>query len=68
MELFWGLIEQINSAVNGFIWGVPAMAAILEVGLILSIRTHFIQIRKFGYAMKGSSGRMFGNGTRRKAP
>ena len=54
-----GLIEQINSAVNGFIWGVPAMAAILGVGLILSIRTHFIQIRKFGYAMKVTFGRMF---------
>ncbi|MGN0255665.1 MAG: alanine/glycine:cation symporter family protein [Chordicoccus sp.] len=53
------LISEINSAVNGFIWGVPAMAAILGVGLILSIRTHFIQIRKFGYAMKVTFGRMF---------
>ncbi len=53
------LISEINSAVNGFIWGVPAMVAILGVGLILSIRTHFIQIRKFGYAMKVTFGRMF---------
>lgn len=52
-------IEQINNAVNNFIWGVPAMICIIGVGLYLSIRTGFIQIRKFGYAMKATFGRMF---------
>ena len=41
-------IERINSAVNNFVWGVPAMACIIIVGLYLSARTGFIQIRKFG--------------------
>ena len=40
--------EKINSAVNGFVWGVPAMVCIIGVGLLLSIRTRFIQFRKFG--------------------
>lgn len=52
-------IENINSAVNGFIWGVPAMICIIGVGLILSIRTNFIQIRKFGHALKMTIGRIF---------
>ncbi len=52
-------ITRINSAVNGFIWGVPAMVCILGVGLVLSLRTRFIQIRKFGYAMKSTIGRIF---------
>lgn len=52
-------IEAINSAVNGFIWGVPAMVCIFGVGLYLSIRTGFLQIRKFPYAMKHTVGRMF---------
>lgn len=52
-------IEAINSAVNNFIWGVPAMICIIGVGLILSFRTRFLQIRKFPYAMKVTFGRMF---------
>ncbi len=51
-------IESINSAVNNFIWGVPAMICIIGVGLVLSIRTGFLQIRKFPYAMKVTLGRM----------
>ena len=52
-------IESINSAINNFIWGVPAMICIIGVGLFLSIRTGFLQIRKFPYAIKTTIGRMF---------
>ena len=52
-------IEIINSAVNNFIWGIPAMVCIIGVGLYLSIRTHFLQIRKFPYAIRTTIGRMF---------
>ena len=51
-------IEAVNSAVNNFIWGVPAMICIIGVGLYLSIRTNFLQIRKFPYAIKTTLGRM----------
>ena len=51
-------IEIVNSAVNNFIWGVPAMICIIGVGLVLSFRTGFLQIRKFPYAMKVTLGRM----------
>lgn len=51
-------IEQINNVVNNFIWGVPAMICIIGVGLFLSVRTRFLQIRKFPYAMKVTIGRM----------
>ena len=52
-------IEAINGVINNFIWGVPAMICIVGVGLFLSFRTKFIQIRKFPYAMKVTFGRMF---------
>lgn len=52
------MIESINSAVNNFIWGALAMICIIGVGLYLSIRTNFLQIRKFPYAMKITLGRM----------
>lgn len=51
-------IESISNVVNNFIWGVPAMICIVGVGLLLSIRTGFLQIRKFPYAMKVTIGRM----------
>ena len=51
-------IEAVNSVVNNFIWGVPAMICIIGVGLYLSILTRFLQIRKFPYSMKVTLGRM----------
>lgn len=52
-------ISTVNKAVNDFIWGVPAMICIIGVGLYLSIGTRFIQVRKFGYAIRSTIGRMF---------
>ncbi|MGM9936674.1 MAG: alanine/glycine:cation symporter family protein [Candidatus Ornithomonoglobus sp.] len=51
------IIERVNTSVNNFVWGVPAMICIIGVGLFLSIRTGFLQIRKFPYAMKETLGR-----------
>ena len=53
------IIETINTAVNNFIWGVPALVCIFGVGLYLSIRTGFLQIRKFPYAIRTTLGRIF---------
>ena len=53
------LIASVNSAVNNFIWGVPAMICIIGVGLLLTIRTGCIQVRKFGEAMRETVGRIF---------
>ena len=52
-------IASINSAINNFVWGIPAMVCILGIGLYLSIRTGFIQVRKFGLAMKETFGKIF---------
>ena len=52
------LITSINDALNTFIWGVPAMVCIIGVGLYLAIRTHFVQLRKFGCSMKATLGKV----------
>ncbi|MBQ2826062.1 MAG: sodium:alanine symporter family protein [Clostridia bacterium] len=57
------LITEINDALNGFIWGVPAMTCIIGVGLYLAVRTGFLPIRKFGYAMKNTFGKIFRKST-----
>ena len=52
-------IETLNKIVNDFVWGLPAMVCILGVGIFLTIRTNFLQIRKFTYAIKNTLGKMF---------
>lgn len=55
-------ITRINSAVNNFVWGVPAMILIIGVGLYLTLRLRFVQIRKFGISMKETVGKIFKKG------
>ncbi|MBQ5368717.1 MAG: sodium:alanine symporter family protein [Peptococcaceae bacterium] len=55
-------IEMINKIVNDFVWGLPAMVCILGVGIYLTIRTNFLQIRKFPYAIKNTLGKLFSKG------
>ena len=52
-------IKSINDVVNGLVWGVPAMVCIIGVGILMSVRTKFIQFRKFPYAMKATLGKIF---------
>lgn len=52
-------IARINSSVNGFIWGLPAMICIIGVGILLTVKTRCIQVRKFSYAMKDTVGKIF---------
>lgn len=52
-------IEQVNGAVNNFVWGVPAMLLIIGAGLYLSCRTRFIQFRKFKYSLQVTIGKLF---------
>ena len=53
------MITNINSKINGFVWGAPAMVLILGVGLWLTIGTGFVQFRRFGYAMRNTIGKAF---------
>ena len=52
-------ISSINNTLNGLIWGIPTITCIIGVGLYLSIRTGFVQIRKFPYAIKNTLGKLF---------
>ena len=56
-------ISSINSTVNGIVWGVPAMVLIFGVGLYLSIRTGFLQFRKFGTVWQNTIGKLFHRST-----
>ena len=53
------MITSINSAVNGFIWGPIMLVLLVGTGVYLTVRTKFIQVRKFGYIMKNTVGSLF---------
>ncbi|MBQ3019062.1 MAG: sodium:alanine symporter family protein [Clostridia bacterium] len=41
-------IEKANSKLNEIVWGWPMIILILGVGLLITIRTRVMQVRKFG--------------------
>ena len=53
------MIANINSAINGIVWGIPMLVLLLGAGLFLTIRTGGVQFIRFGYAMKNTIGKVF---------
>ena len=45
------MIALLDS-INGFIWGVPGLILILSVGILLSVRTGWVQFRLFPAALR----------------
>ena len=41
-------ITEINSVINGFVWGWPMIIMILGTGLLITLRLKFMQVTKFG--------------------
>lgn len=54
----FGLME-INSMINGIVWGPPALILIVGTGIYLTLSTKFFSISKFGYIMKNTFFKMF---------
>ena len=50
-------ITELNSTINGFVWGLPMMVLILGVGIYLSARCGFPQFSHFGHIMKNTLGK-----------
>ena len=53
------IIAKVNQVISDFIWGLPAMICIVGVGILLTAKTKFIQIRKFGESMRSTIGKLF---------
>ena len=52
-------IQTANSFVNNLVWGLPAIVCIIGVGLLLTLRTRFLQFRKLPYSIKATVGKLF---------
>ncbi|MGN0178333.1 MAG: alanine/glycine:cation symporter family protein [Monoglobaceae bacterium] len=61
MEGFLNVVEKVNNAVNGFVWGWPALILLAFVGVLMTILTKFFQISHIGHWFKNTIGAIFGD-------
>ena len=52
-------VENVNNAVNGVVWGVPALALLAFVGILMTVLTKVFQVSHFGHWMKKTIGAVF---------
>ena len=53
------LIANVNSAVNGFVWGVPMLVLLVGTGILMTILTKFFQLSHLGHWFKNTVGGIF---------
>ena len=54
-------IEHVNSIVNEFVWGWPALILLGFAGVFMTCSTKFFQLSHFGHWMKNTIGAIFGD-------
>ena len=47
MDKFFEVVAKVNSYINGIVWGWPMIILILGVGILITVRTKAMQVRKF---------------------
>ena len=47
-------VENVNNFVNGIVWGWPVVILILGTGILLTVRTKFLQVRHFGDSLNST--------------
>ena len=55
------IIEKVNSAVNGVVWGWPALILLGFVGVLMTVLTKVFQISHIGHWFKNTIGAIFGD-------
>lgn len=46
------MFEKIIDTIDSWIWGIPLIVLIMAVGIVLSVRSGFVQVRKLPKALK----------------
>ena len=52
MENFLDQLNQIALQLTEWVWGIPLIVLLLAVGILLSVRMHFLQLRQLPRALK----------------
>jgi len=59
MDGFLKGLTDVNNAVNGVVWGVPALALLAFVGVLMTVLTKVFQVSHLGHWMKKTIGAVF---------
>ncbi|MDO5344366.1 MAG: alanine/glycine:cation symporter family protein [Lachnospiraceae bacterium] len=55
------VITNVNSAINGVVWGWPALILLGFVGVLMTVLTKCFQLTHFGHWIKNTIGAIFGD-------
>ena len=58
-EFYLELILQINSLINGIVWGPVMLFLLVGTGVYLTVRCGCLQARKFGFMLRSTLGSLF---------
>ena len=61
MNSFIDWVTRINSAVNGVVWGVPALVLLIGTGVLMTVLTKCFQFTHFGHMLHETVGGLFRN-------
>lgn len=53
------IITKVNSAINGFVWGVPMLVLLVGTGILMTVLTKFFQLSHIGHWFKNTIGGIF---------
>ncbi len=53
------MITNVNSAVNGFVWGIPMLVLLVGTGILMTVLTRFFQLSHIGHWFKNTIGGIF---------
>lgn len=59
MEQFTAELARINEILHGIVWGPFMICMLAGVGVYLTVRLKFLQLRKFPYIIKNTIGKSF---------
>ena len=59
MERVLSIVEKVNSAVNGFVWGLPMLILLVGTGILMTCLTKFFQITHIKHWIKNTIGGIF---------
>lgn len=51
-------LQRVNTAINGVVWGWPMIVLLIGTGLLLTILTGVVQVRRLGFALKEVLGKV----------
>ena len=59
MDGFIEWLTQVNSAVNGVVWGIPALILLIGTGVLMTVLTKGFQFTHFGHMIRETIGGLF---------